>query len=131
MAATYDAIERNKKPAGALEIPENFHFYYLNKQDRQMRFNNGGDPIYAVFDKIDNRPLSKIAKDFVKELKDDSIRFISTLLNQYVGSKLVVFSQTPTFTPYPILHLTKFCPISGLFLILTVNSSFYIFMRQC
>ena len=61
MAATYDAIERNKKPAGALEIPENFHFYYLNKQDRQMRFNNGGDPIYAVFDKIDNRPLSKIA----------------------------------------------------------------------
>ncbi|OLA75316.1 MAG: hypothetical protein BHW62_01835 [Acinetobacter sp. CAG:196_36_41] len=63
MAATYDAIERNKKPA-----------------DRQMRFNNGGDPIYAVFDKIDNRPLSKIAKDFVKELKDDSIRFISTLL---------------------------------------------------
>ncbi|OLA74841.1 MAG: hypothetical protein BHW62_04210 [Acinetobacter sp. CAG:196_36_41] len=75
MAATYDAIERNKKPA------ENFHFYYLNKQDRQMRFNNGGDPIYAVFDKIDNRPLSKIAKDFVKELKDDSIRFISTLLN--------------------------------------------------
>ena len=45
MAATYDAIERNKKPAGALEIPENFHFYYLNKQDRQMRFNNGGDPI--------------------------------------------------------------------------------------
>ena len=35
-----------------------------------MRFNNGGDPIYAIFDKIDQRPLSKIAKDFVKELKD-------------------------------------------------------------
>ena len=80
MTATYDAIERNKKPIGALEIPEDFNFYYLNKQDLQMRFNNGGDPIYAVFDKIDNRPLSKIACDFVKELKDDSIRFISTLL---------------------------------------------------
>ena len=86
MAAVYDAIERNKKPAGALEIPENYHFYYLNKQDRQMRFNNGGDPIYAIFeiyaifDKIDNRPLSKIAKDFVRELADDSIRFVSTLL---------------------------------------------------
>ena len=80
MLNTYDAIERNKKPAGSLEIPEDFQFYYLNKQDRQMRFNNGGDPIYAVFDRIDNRPLSKIAKDFVKELKDDSIRFISTLL---------------------------------------------------
>ena len=81
MAATYSAIERNKKPAGALEIPENFDLYYLNKKDRQMRFNNGGDPIYAVFNKIDQRPLSKIAVDFVKELKDDTIKFISTVLN--------------------------------------------------
>ena len=81
MATTYSAIERNKKPAGALEIPEDFNFYYLNKKDRQMRFNNGGDPIYAVFEKIDNRPLSKIAKDFVKELKDDAIKFVSTVLN--------------------------------------------------
>jgi len=80
MATTYTAIERNKKPAGAIEIPEDFQFYYLNKKDRQMRFNNSCDPIYAVFDKIDSRPLSKIAKDFVKELKDDSIRFISTIL---------------------------------------------------
>ena len=80
MTTTYDAIERNKKPAGALEIPADFHLYYLKKQDRQMRFNNGGDPIYAIFDKIDNRPLSKITKDFFRELADDSIRFISTLV---------------------------------------------------
>jgi hypothetical protein len=80
MADTYSAIERNKKPAGSLEIPEDYKFYYLNKKDRQMRFNNGGDPIYAIFDKIDQRPLSKIARDFVKELRDDSIRFISTVL---------------------------------------------------
>ena len=80
MRDLYDAIERNKKPVGALDIPEDYRFYYLNKKDRQMRFNNSGDPIYAIFDKIDNRPLSKIAKDFVKELADDSIRFISTLV---------------------------------------------------
>ena len=80
MTATYSAIERNKKPAGAIEIPEDFRLYYLNKQDRQMRFNNCGDPIYAVFEKMDNRPLSKIAKEFVKELKDDAIQFISTVL---------------------------------------------------
>ena len=80
MTAVYSAIERNKKPAGALEIPENFDFYYLNKKDRQMRFNNGGDPIYAVFDKLEQRPLSKIAVDFVRELKDDTIKFISTVL---------------------------------------------------
>ena len=80
MAAVYSAIERNKKPAGALEIPADFNFYYLNKKDRQMRFNNGGDPIYAIFDKLEQRPLSKIAKDFVKELKDDAIKFVSTVL---------------------------------------------------
>ena len=38
MVATYSAIERNKKPAGALEIPEDFQFYYLNKKDRQIIF---------------------------------------------------------------------------------------------
>ena len=80
MATTYSAVERNKKPAGALEIPADFQFYYLNKKDRQMRFNNGGDPIYAIFDKLEDRPLSKIAKDFVKELRDDAIKFVSTVL---------------------------------------------------
>jgi len=80
MATVYSAIERNKKPAGAIEIPSDFDFYYLNKKDRQMRFNNGGDPIYAVFEKMDERPLSRIAKDFVKELKDDAIKFVSTVL---------------------------------------------------
>ena len=80
MADTYSAIERNKKPSGAIDIPDDFHKFYLNKKDRQMRFNNGGDPIYAVFDKLEDRPLSKIAKDFLKELRDDSIKFISTVL---------------------------------------------------
>ena len=80
MANLYDAIERNKKPVGTIEIPDDFQTYYLNMRDRQMRFNNGGDPIYAIFDKIDSRPLSKIARDFVKELANDSIKFISTLV---------------------------------------------------
>ena len=80
MTELYSAIERNKKPAGALEIPEDFKFYYLNKNDRQMRFNNGGDPIYVIFKKIEDRPLSTLIKDFARELADDSIRFVSTLL---------------------------------------------------
>ena len=49
MTATYDAIERNKKPAGSIDIPPDFHCYYLNKKDRQMRFNNAQDQIYYVF----------------------------------------------------------------------------------
>ena len=80
MTELYSAIERNRKPAGSIEIPEDFKLYYLKKQDRQMRFNNGGDPIYAIFDKIDQRPLSKIAVDFVRELADDTIRFVSLMV---------------------------------------------------
>ena len=80
MSTTYSAIERNKKPAGALEIPENFQLYYLAKKDRQMRFNNGGDPLYTIFDKMDERPLSKLTVDFFKELRDDSIKFISSII---------------------------------------------------
>ena len=80
MLANYSAIERNKKPAGTIEIPEDFQLYYLNKKDRQMRFNNGGDPIYAVFEKLDERPLSKIARDIVKDMKNDAIQFISTMM---------------------------------------------------
>ena len=45
-----------------------------------MRFNNGGDPIYAIFEKMDSRPLSKITVEFFREIADDSIRFISTLV---------------------------------------------------
>ena len=40
MTATYDAIERNKKPAGSIDIPPDFHCYYLNKKDRQIYFNS-------------------------------------------------------------------------------------------
>jgi hypothetical protein len=80
MSTTYSAIERNKKPAGALEIPEDFELYYLTKKDRQMRFNNGGEPLYAIFDKMDERPLSKLTVDFFKELRDDSIKFISSIM---------------------------------------------------
>ena len=80
MANKYSAIERNQNPAGALEIPENYNFFYLSKKDSQMRFNNAQDPIYAVFEKIENRPLSKIAQDFVKDLANDSIKFISSIV---------------------------------------------------
>ena len=80
MSTTYSAIERNKKPIGSIEIPEDFQLYYLNKKDRQMRFNNGGDPIYAIFEKLDERPLSKLARDFVKDIANDTIQFVSRVL---------------------------------------------------
>ena len=80
MATKYSAIERNKKPAGCIEIPNDFNCYYLNKKDRQMRFNNSADPIYAIFDKMEDRPLKNLVKDFFKELRDDSIKFVAKVV---------------------------------------------------
>ncbi len=51
--------------------------YYLNKNDKRMRFNNGGDPIYFVFNYIENRPIHQLAKDFVKETFDEIANFVS------------------------------------------------------
>lgn len=42
-------------------------FNYLEKSDRRMRFNNSKDPIYYVFDVIENRPIKTLAKEFVKD----------------------------------------------------------------
>ena len=53
------AIERNKKPIGSLEIPDDFARYYLNRKDRQMRFCNAKDPIYHVFASIDKSEDAK------------------------------------------------------------------------
>ena len=40
MRDLYDAIERNKKPVGTLEIPADFNCYYLNKKlaDDSIKF---------------------------------------------------------------------------------------------
>lgn len=81
MATLYSTVERNQKPAGTIEIPEEFNRYYLNKKDRQMRFNNASDPIYAIFDRMENRPLKSLVHDFVAELKDDTIKFVSKVFS--------------------------------------------------
>jgi hypothetical protein len=76
----YNAVERNKKPIGTLDIPDDFAKYYLNKKDRQMRFCNAKDPIYHVFATIDRRPLGELFRGFVKESIKDSQRFLKKLV---------------------------------------------------
>lgn len=73
------AVERNKKPIGTLDIPDDFTKYYLNKKDKQMRFNNAKDPIYHVFASIDRRPLSELFKGFVREIYMDTKRYVKKL----------------------------------------------------
>ena len=80
MTELYSAVERNKKPVGAIEIPSDFDFYYLNKKDRQMRFCNASDPIYYVFRSIENRPLKELVKGFINDSIKDSKKFLKQLL---------------------------------------------------
>jgi len=49
----------------------------LERKDRRMRFNNSKDPIFYVFDCIENRPIPTLAKEFVKDSVRDVINFVS------------------------------------------------------
>lgn len=53
---------------------------YLRKKDRRMRFNNSQDPIYYVFDCIENRPLSVLAKEFIKDSFFETVNFVSKIV---------------------------------------------------
>ncbi len=55
-------------------------FKYLENKDRRMRFNNSQDPIYYVFDCIENRPVSTLAKEFVKDSVFEVINFVSKVV---------------------------------------------------
>jgi len=55
-------------------------FVYLDKLDRQMRFNNAQDPIYFLFETVENRPLKKIAKDFVRDSFFEVVHFVSKVV---------------------------------------------------
>ena len=55
-------------------------FNYLEKSDRRMRFNNSKDPIYYVFDVIENRPIKTLAKEFVKDSLFEAINFVSKVV---------------------------------------------------
>ena len=54
--------------------------FYLNKNDRRMRFNNSKDPIYFLFDYVENKPVSVLAKEFVKDTYEDICNFVSKVV---------------------------------------------------
>ncbi|MBR1424423.1 hypothetical protein IJ579_02545 [bacterium] len=56
-------------------------FSYFDNHDTRMRFNNSKDPIYYVFDCIENRPLKVLAKEFVKDSVFEVMNFVSKVVN--------------------------------------------------
>ena len=69
---------RNKKKDNAEFDLETYKF--IGKTDRRMRFNNSKDPIYYIFDCIENRPVSTLAKEFVKDTFFDIANFVSRVV---------------------------------------------------
>ena len=55
-------------------------YCYLDKRDKRMRFNNAKDPIYYIFDCIENRPVSTLAKEFVKDTFFEITNFVSKVV---------------------------------------------------
>lgn len=55
-------------------------YTFIGQNDRRMRFNNSRDPIYYVFDVIDNRPIKTLAKEFVKDSFFEAVNFVSKVV---------------------------------------------------
>ncbi len=68
----FGTMTRRRKPAS--------EFKYLENKDRRMRFNTSQDPIYYVFDCIENRPIPVLAKEFVKDSVFEVINFVSKVV---------------------------------------------------
>ncbi len=69
---------RNKNQnAGEFNIED---YNYLALKDRRMRFNNAKDPIYYVFDVIENRPIKTLAKEFVKDSFFEIANFVTKVV---------------------------------------------------
>ena len=56
-------------------------YNYLAQKDKRMRFNTSKDPIYYVFDVIENRPISTLAKEFVKDSFFEAVNFVSQVVS--------------------------------------------------
>lgn len=68
------------KPAATRRGKQLNEINYLQLRDKQMRFNNSKDPIYYIFDCIENRPVSKLAAEFVKDSLFEAVNFISKVV---------------------------------------------------
>lgn len=55
-------------------------YTFIGKNDKRMRFNNSKDPIFYVFDVIENRPIKTLAKEFVKDSFFEAVNFVSKVV---------------------------------------------------
>lgn len=71
----YRPLRKRKKQKKATNSDE---FSYLKTSvDLTMKFNNTRDPIYYVFDSIENKSISQLMGDFVKDYFFEITNFVS------------------------------------------------------
>ena len=75
---TLVAKRRNRKQKNSEFDIETYKF--IGKNDRRMRFNTSKDPIYYIFDCVENRPVKTLAKEFVKDAFFDLANFVSKVV---------------------------------------------------
>ncbi len=73
----FGTLVRNRNKRNGLNSAE---FDYFAVKDRRMRFNSAKDPIYYVFDCIENRPVKTLAKEFVKDSFFEIANFVSKVV---------------------------------------------------
>lgn len=76
----FGSLLRKRNQNSALADFDIEDFEYINKKDKRMRFNNSKDPIYYVFDVIENRPIKTLAKEFVKDSFFEITNFVSKVV---------------------------------------------------
>ena len=75
----------------------------LERKDRRMRFNNSKDPIYYVFDCIENRPIKTLAKEFVKE----NPKYIMKITGDDQQGKAELDNFIDLESRYPVIAVTS------------------------
>jgi hypothetical protein len=76
----FGSLLRKRKQSNSTKEFNIEDYNYLEKKDRRMRFNNSKDPIYYVFDVIENRPIKTLAKEFVKDSFFEAVNFVSKVV---------------------------------------------------
>lgn len=75
----YSTLKRKKK--AKKQEAETEEFSYLNSSvDLTMQFTATRDPIYMVFEKIEDRPVSALMKDFVQDSFFEISKFVSKVM---------------------------------------------------
>ena len=53
--------------------------------DRRMRFRNSRDPLFIAFDFLDNQPIDRLAREFVKDTVRDTMSGVMKFISMVKG----------------------------------------------